>query len=109
MALYTYRCRECGWTEIVQASIAQHDLIAVPMCPTCNTGEHMPRDYRADAPRPAPMWPEHFNPTTGTVIRDRKQMQSDLDRAADALYERTGIEQRPVVIDRADMADMRAE
>lgn len=31
-------------------------------------------------------------------------MQSDLDRAADALYERTGIEQRNVVVERGDMA-----
>jgi len=107
MALYTYRCRECGYERIVSIPIDEYDTTPAPTCPSC--AFHMQRDYGADAPRPAPMWPEHFNPTTGTVIRDRKQMQSDLDRAADALYERTGIEQRPVVIDRADMADMRAE
>ena len=50
------------------------------------------------------MWPEHYNPSTGTVVRSRAQLQSDLDRGAQEQFERTGIESRPVVVDRADMA-----
>jgi hypothetical protein len=62
----------------------------------------MVRDYRTDAPQPAPMWPEHFNPSSGTVVRTERQLADDLKRKDEALYQRTGIEQRSVVVSAAD-------
>ena len=99
MPVYTYKCRTCFERAEIFRPIDSHEQ--PPHCHIC--GSHMRRDYRTDKPQPAPVWQSHFNPTTGTIVSDRKQMQSDMDRASDALYERTGIEQRNVVIDRADM------
>lgn len=106
MALYTFKCRGCGASQTIQSSIENYPDRPSAHCVTC--GSEMVRDYRTDAPQPAAMWPEHLNPTTGTVVRDRRQLQSDMDRGADALYERTGIESRPVVVDRADMESLKA-
>lgn len=119
MALYSYRCPMCGHTDTVSHPIAEHDGFTAPSCPTCigvigstpmpGAQVAMVRDYATDKPQPAPMWPEHFNPTTGTVVRSRKQLQSDMDRGADELYQRSGIESRPVVLDRADMLAMKPD
>lgn len=100
MAQFTFRCVQCGTPKVLFSPAGTHP--GIPMCDVC--GSMCRRDYRADKPQPAPVWQEHFNPSTGTVVSDKKRMQSDLDRAADALYERTGIEQRNVVVERGDMA-----
>lgn len=102
MPQYSFRCDQCGSTQIIHSSIRDYPDVPNARCMACKAGE-MKRDYKADKPQPAPMWPEHFNPTTGTVVRTRAQLQSDLDRGADEQYARTGIESRPVVVDRADM------
>ncbi len=100
MALFTFRCVQCGTRQEVHGRVG--DTPGIPICRVC--GSMCRRDYRADKPQPAPVWQEHWNPSTGTVVSDKKRMQSDLDRASDALYERTGIEQRNVVVERGDMA-----
>ena len=112
MALYSYRCPRCSETRIVSHTIAEHGDTPPPDCVSCTfNGDptEMVRDYRTDKPQPAPMWPEHLNPTTGTVVRTRQQLQSDMDRGAADLFARTGVESRPVVIDRADMLSMRPD
>lgn len=102
MALYTYRCKNCGIRETVVELIAVYaDGDNRPEC-SCGTAGRMVRDYRTDKPQPAPMWPEHFNPSSGTVVRTRQQLQSDMSRNDDKLFERTGIEQRSVVVDYSD-------
>jgi hypothetical protein len=103
MPQYTFRCSECDNTQTISSSIREYPDVPNARCMVCKAGE-MKRDYRTDAPQPAPMWPEHYNPSTGTVVRSRAQLQSDLDRGAQEQFERTGIESRPVVVDRADMA-----
>ena len=55
------------------------------------------------------MWPEHYNPSTGTVVRSRQQLQDDLNRGADDQFNRTGIPSSPVVVERGDMEAFRAE
>ena len=107
MPLYSFRCTNCDHTHVISSSIRDYPDVPNARCMLCKAGE-MRRDYRADKPQPAPMWPEHLNPTTGTVVRSRAQLQSDMDRQADAQYERTGIESRPVVVDRADMPAFKA-
>lgn len=112
MALYSYRCPRCGEPRIMSHSIAEHDTLPPPTCVSCTFfGDpiELVRDYRTDKPQPAPMWPEHLNPTTGTVVRTRQQLQSDMNRGAEELHARTGIESRPVVVDRGDMLAMRPD
>lgn len=101
MPLYTYRCPQCDNRELVSRPINVE--APGPICGHCDRHSPMKRDYRTDRPFTAPVWQSHFNPSTGTIVSDKKQMQSDMDRASESLYERTGIEQRNVVIDRADM------
>ena len=101
MPLYTYRCPHCEHRELVSRPINMET--PPPICTSCYTHSVMKRDYRQDRPFTAPVWQAHFNPSTGTIVSDKKGMQSDMDRASEALYNRTGIEQRNVVIDRADM------
>ncbi len=100
MALYTYRCSNCSSIATVQAPIAEGPT--APSCGDCGYVGLMVRDYRTDAPQPAPMWPEHFNPSSGTVVRTERQLADDLKRKDEALYQRTGIEQRSVVVSAAD-------
>lgn len=102
MPLYTFTCRRCRNSKTVSAPIA--DGPAAPPCPVCLDGTAMKRDYRTDAPQPAPMWPEHLNPSSGTVVRTKRQLADDLKRKDEALYARTGIEQRSVVVERGDTA-----
>lgn len=102
MPQYTFSCLMCDAVQTIVSSIKDYSDLPDAQCTLCH-GE-MKRDYRTDAPQPAPMWPEHYNPSTGTVVRSRAQLQSDLDRGAQEQFERTGIESRPVVVDRADMA-----
>lgn len=94
MPTYTYRCPNCAATYTVTHSIAQH-ATALPVACRCSTT--MVRDYRTDKPQPAPMWPEHLNPSTGTVVRTERQLADDLKRGDEQLYARTGIEQNSVV------------
>lgn len=111
MALYTYKCPECDIRTTISHPIPPPGTAMgrPEFCPGCGRdGEDMRRDYRTDKPQPAPVWQSHFNPSSGTVVSDRRQLQSDLDRKSDELYNRTGIEQRPVVLDRGDMAGMKA-
>lgn len=122
MAFYTYRCPRCDRRETVSRPIVAGSEHVVVLCVDCPKGDiaaygrddipvHsdvvMKRDYRTDSPQPAPMWPEHLNPTTNTVVRSRAQLQSDMDRQAAETFERTGIESRPVVVDRADLDSLR--
>lgn len=100
MALYTYRCPNCATSRTVQHPIA--DTPPAPSCYKHGDPTPMKRDYRADAPQPAPMWPEHFNPSSGTVVRTERQLADDLKRKDEALYNRTGVEQRSVVVSAAD-------
>ncbi len=106
MPMYTFRCTTCGARQEVVSSIRDYPERPNARCRAC-LGE-MVRDYRADRPQPAPMWPEHLNPSTGTVVRSRKQLQDDMNRKADEQFERTGIPSRPVVVDRADMPTFQA-
>ncbi len=100
MAFYTFRCTNCSSTATVQAPIAEGPT--APSCGDCGYVGLMVRDYRADAPQPAPMWPEHWNPSSGTVVRTERQLADDLKRKDEKLYARTGIEQRSVVVHRSD-------
>ena len=101
MPQYTFRCTGCGATQEIVSSIKDYDEYPMAGCVKCHAG--MKRDYKADKPQPAPMWPEHFNPSTGTVVRSRQQLQDDLNRGAEENFARTGIPSSPVVVDRADM------
>lgn len=107
MPLYTFRCRGCGRTQTIQSSIANYPDTPSAYCTVCHSA--MARDYKADKPRPAAMWPEHYNPSTGTVVRSRQQLQDDLNRGADDQFNRTGIPSSPVVVERGDMEAFRAE
>lgn len=107
MPMYTFRCTGCGAEQTIVSSIRDYSSHPNANCTTCHAP--MTRDYRTDAPQPAPMWPEHFNPSTGTVVRTRQQLQSDMDRKADEQFERTGIPSKPVVVDRADMPAFKKE
>lgn len=106
MPMYSFKCSGCGREQTIVSSIRDYSSHPNANCTDCHAP--MVRNYKVDAPQPAPMWPEHFNPATGTVVRTRKQMQSDLDRKADEQFERTGIPSKPVVVDRADMESFRA-
>lgn len=105
MPLYSFRCRECGHQETVSRPIHQ----GAPPYPCARCNSLMRRDYKEDRPFNAPVWQSHYNPTTGTVVSDKRQMQDTFDRYSDQLYEKTGIEQRNVVIDRGDMAAMKGD
>ena len=107
MPLYSFKCVGCGATQTIQSSISDYDPQALIQCLKCRGA--VVRDYRADKPQPAPMWPEHYNPSTGTVVRSRRQMQDDLNRGAEEQYERTGIPSNPVVVDRADLPSFRKD
>lgn len=100
MALYSFTCPDCRTSTSIQVPIRHYDPDTHR--PVCDCGVSMLRDYRADAPQPAPMWPEHFNPSSGTVVRTERQLADDLKRKDEALFERTGIEQRSVVVSAAD-------
>lgn len=102
MPLYTFKCKSCGNPHQIVSSIADYPTHPLAQCYNCH-GE-MVRDYAADKPQPAPMWQEHYNPSTGTVVRSRQQLQDDLNRGAEENFNRTGIPSSPVVVDRADMA-----
>lgn len=102
MPQYSFRCDQCGSTQTIHSSIKDYPDVPNARCMACKAGE-MKRDYKADKPQPAPMWPEHFNPSTGTVVRSRQQLQDDLNRGAEENFARTGIPSSPVVVDRADM------
>lgn len=111
MPAYTYRCPSCDQTLTVHQSIRAYTLSPPPTCRTCidilpsgKIGVPVPmhRDYTADSPRTQPMWPEHLNPSTGTVVRTKQQLADDLKRGDDALFARTGIEQNSVVIEAGD-------
>lgn len=108
MPLYSFRCTVCHNSTTISSSISDYPDIPNAMCMRCKQGE-MKRDYKADKPQPAPMWPEHYNPSTGTVVRTRRQMQDDLNRGAEEQYERTGIPSSPVVVDRADLPSFRKD
>lgn len=101
MALYSFRCRDCGTSATSSAPIGAEVL--VPFCGACN--RPMKRDYRADAPRPAPVWQEHFNPSAGCVVSDRKQLAAKLRQKSDEMSEYTGMEHRYVPVDRADIPE----
>lgn len=103
MPLYSFRCNLCDQTQTINSSIRDYPEVPNARCMACKAGE-MKRDYRADKPQPAPMWQEHYNPSTGTVVRSRQQLQDDLNRGAEESFNRTGIPSSPVVVDRADMA-----
>jgi hypothetical protein len=102
MPLYSFRCDNCGAGQTINSSIRDYPDVPNARCMACKAGE-MKRDYRADKPQPAAMWPEHYNPSTGTVVRSRRQLQDDLNRGAQEQFDRTGIPSSPVVVDRADM------
>lgn len=102
MPLYTFRCDNCGHQTVINSSIRDYPDVPNAHCMECRSGE-LRRDYRADKPQPAPMWPEHYNPSTGTVVRSRQQLQDDLNRGAEENFNRTGIPSQPVVVDWADM------
>lgn len=102
MPAYTFKCWSCGNRDNIVSSIKDYPSMPEARCMKCH-GE-MVRDYRADKPQPAPMWQEHYNPSTGTVVRSRQQLQDDLNRGAEENFNRTGIPSSPVVVDRADMA-----
>lgn len=108
MPLYSFRCDQCGNAQTISSSIRDYPDVPAAMCMVCKAGE-MKRDYKADKPQPAPMWPEHYNPSTGTVVRSRRQMQDDLNRGAEEQFERTGIPSNPVVVDRADMPSFKGD
>lgn len=99
MPTYTYKCVHCATTRSVALTIAEY---ARTPTAACSCGRTMIRDYRADRPQPAPMWPEHLNPSSGTVVRTRQQLADDLKRKDADLYARTGIEQNSVVIEAGD-------
>lgn len=99
MALFTFRCRDCGHSIELHGPIGKSPL--PPVCRWC--GAMTRRDYRTDKPQPAPVWQEHWNPSVGGYVSDRRKMQSMMDRASDDLFERSGIEQKNVVVERGDM------
>lgn len=106
MPAYTYRCANCEHRVTRHQPISLYDPFDPPICTNCSVrGDvtEMVRDYRTDSPQPAPIWPEHFNPSAGQVVRTRTQLADAFARNDEELFERTGIEQRTVVIDRADM------
>lgn len=99
MPVYSFRCRMCGNFELITSPI--HTPPEPHPC-VCGDGQ-LKRDYRADKPQPAPVWQEHWNPSVGDYVSDRTKMQDKMNRYSDDLYERTGIEQSNVVVDKVDM------
>lgn len=99
MALYSFRCRECDTVSFTQAPIGSE--ILTPRCSDCSLP--MKRDYRADSPGVAPVWQEHFNPSTGTMISDKKQFAAQLREKSDYMSEKLGTEHRFVPVERADI------
>jgi hypothetical protein len=99
MPVYSFKCRACDRFELVTSPI-----MSPPEPHPCVCGDGMmKRDYRADKPQPAPVWQEHWNPSVGGYVSDRTKMQDKMNRYSDELYERTGIEQKNVVVDKVDM------
>lgn len=93
MTLYRYEC-ECGAQET-------HDL---PMGTASETrahacGEWMRRVYDFTF---AKGMPEHYNPTTGTVVKNASHFRSELTRASDKQSERTGMEHNYQPVDLSD-------
>jgi hypothetical protein len=104
MPVYSFRCRSCNRYELLTSPI--HTPPEPHPC-GCQFDGMMKRDYQADKPQPAPVWQEHWNPSVGGYVSDRRKMQDSMDRYNDNLFERTGIEQKNVVVDRADMDSLK--
>ena len=57
MPMYSFRCTNCGAGQTINSSIRDYPDVPNARCMACKAGE-MKRDYRADKPQPAPMWPD---------------------------------------------------
>ena len=93
MAIYEFRCQNCGRsneTQVREASL---------YCDAC--GHQMKRVWSFQA---APVWQAHQNMTTGTVISDPRQFERELRQKSVEATERTGIPHNFVP---ADMSDVR--
>lgn len=99
MPTYTYRCPRCQAVKEVTESIRDHDSSLPPLC-FCERDApgNMRRDYQADHPRTATVFPVHFNPTVGRVVTSQADFNAALREGSDRAEEATGIPHRFVPI-----------
>lgn len=102
MAVFSYRCPGCDARHSTVGAVGADPPRVY--CETCDAW--MKRDYRTDRPLPAPVWQEHWNPSTNSLISDRKQLAAELRRKSDEASEHTGIAHSYVPVDRADIPSM---
>lgn len=88
MPSYTYRCPQCGFPHTEITTIDGYSLITMPICPGCSIP--MKRDYRIDSPKPASIYPEHFNPAVGRVVRSERDFANALRQGAEESTAFTG-------------------
>lgn len=94
MAIYAYRCRGCG----LSIDVPDYRAADFGDCPDC-TGI-LKRDYSSI--QLAPVMQEHFNPSVGKPISDRRKFDDELKRASEAAWERTGIPHNFVQVEGKD-------
>lgn len=95
MPVYEWRCGECG--TAYQSQRALGDL-APPTCPTCNIPVR--RRYSRIAVKQS--MPEHFNSSTGAVVRNERQFRDQLKVQSEQATLRTGLEHNFVPHDPRD-------
>lgn len=102
MALYEYKCTECG--THADSEIRTNSMQA--MCTTCGP----PRGYtavvttwkRVWSVSFAPVMQEHFNRTLGKPVSDMKRFRDELRAAGNKATDETGIPHRYEPVDMSD-------
>jgi hypothetical protein len=83
MAIYGYRCRECGETR---ESGSRDDV------QECSCGGVSRRDFSTVQLRPVAAFQPHFNHSVGRYVHSSRDFDRALKRAAEDNTEQTGIE-----------------
>lgn len=94
ISMVTYRCRRCNYHE--DSTVRADDL---GPCPACFL-DIVRREWSISFHREIP---EHFNKSTGRIVRTRKQFAEQLKVAGDAYTARTGIDCNYVPVDHTDV------
>lgn len=106
MAIYPYKCRECGKTEEVVQSISSYSKL--PRIPICADHGAMFRVYTA--PMVAPdMQSGYVSPIDGSIIGSRAQQREHMNRHGVVHYEeiKPDIERNRIARQKAAIADIK--
>jgi hypothetical protein len=104
MPTYLYRCRTCGAEETLTGSPEECAVDSIGHCFDCYEDDRDGIMRRVWAVQFSPVMQEHFNPTVGKPISDRKQFDRELHVASELATERTGIPHRFTQVDGSERA-----